>query len=125
KSKPQSLRRALAVLGLGAGASLEQVKSRFRKLALRLHPDHNRADAAKTNRFIRIRRAYETIVQNPEGLGPRPHTFLGHVIERSNSERMPYVLHGPRGGVVILVRELRMPAVLYAVNKKGSRSAIR
>jgi hypothetical protein len=38
---------------------------------------------------------------------------------------MPYVLHGPRGGVVVLVRELRMPAVLYAVNKKGSRGTIR
>ena len=46
---------ALSVLGLGAGATAEEVKRAFREAALRTHPDRGGEDAA----FIDARRAYE------------------------------------------------------------------
>jgi len=54
-----------AVLDLPRGASCEEVKSTFRKLALACHPDNHGADEAEKKRlgeqFIRIRDAYRAI----------------------------------------------------------------
>jgi molecular chaperone DnaJ len=48
------------VLGVGPGASAEEVRSAYRALAKKLHPDVNpSADAAE--RFARLQRAYETL----------------------------------------------------------------
>jgi curved DNA-binding protein CbpA len=43
------------VLGLGTGATPEEIKRAFREAALRTHPDRGGDDAA----FIDVRRAYE------------------------------------------------------------------
>ena len=43
------------MLGLGAGATAEEIKRAFREAALRTHPDRGGEDAA----FIDARRAYE------------------------------------------------------------------
>jgi hypothetical protein len=56
------------VLGLEPGASEEEVKSRFRRLAIRFHPDSlsgldeaQREAAART--FLKIKEAYQTIME--------------------------------------------------------------
>ena len=54
---------AYEILGLSIAATLDQVKERFRELALRWHPDKNDS-AIKTEaekKFVRINQAYETI----------------------------------------------------------------
>ena len=55
---------AYEILGLSMTVTLDQVKERFRELALRWHPDKNDS-AIKTEaekKFVRINLAYETII---------------------------------------------------------------
>ena len=55
---------AYEILGLSIAATLDQVKERFRELALRWHPDKNDS-AIKTEaekKFVKINLAYETII---------------------------------------------------------------
>lgn len=49
------------ILGLPQGASHEQVKSAFRTLARRFHPDVNTGNAASEQRFKEVSQAYETL----------------------------------------------------------------
>jgi molecular chaperone DnaJ len=53
------------VLGVQRTASDDELKSAFRKLALKWHPDRNRADASSEVRFKEINEAYE-ILKDPE-----------------------------------------------------------
>ncbi len=52
-------------LGLPFNASNEDIKKRYRKLALQYHPDTNEGDAFSHNRFREIQEAYE-ILSNPQ-----------------------------------------------------------
>lgn len=63
-------------LGLRDGASYEAVKTAYRRLARKYHPDANPNDAAAQEKFVRIAQAYETLVAElssrpvtPESLG--------------------------------------------------------
>ncbi len=56
-SKPESLYACLAV---GAGASIEEIKSGYRRLARIWHPDINHEEDAQ-ERFIAIKRAYDIL----------------------------------------------------------------
>ena len=53
---------ALGVLGLGAGATAEEIKRAFRGIALRTHPDRGGEQAA----FVEARRAYEVALAAAE-----------------------------------------------------------
>jgi len=53
---------AYAVFGLDHNATLEQIKSTFRKFALKYHPDKNKSPTA-TAMMIKINYAYEVITQ--------------------------------------------------------------
>lgn len=51
----------LQVLGLNRGASPEEVKIAFRKLAKKYHPDKNKSDSAK-QKFIEVHEAYKFLL---------------------------------------------------------------
>jgi len=52
---------AYRVLGLERGASREEIRRAYRRLARRWHPDRNRGKGA-VERFLAIRSAYETLI---------------------------------------------------------------
>ena len=53
---------AYKILELGITATIEQVKKRFRVLALKWHPDRNRTNKTEAEQmFVKINKAYETI----------------------------------------------------------------
>ncbi|MFZ1549071.1 MAG: DnaJ domain-containing protein [Microgenomates group bacterium] len=49
-----------SVLGVGKSASAAEIKSAYRKLALKWHPDRNKATGA-TDKFKEINKAYEVL----------------------------------------------------------------
>src|ERR671917_1551817 len=53
------------VLGVSKGASQDEIRSSYRKLARKYHPDANREDPKAEERFKEIQQAYE-ILSNPE-----------------------------------------------------------
>jgi curved DNA-binding protein CbpA len=61
------------VLGLPRGANQEQVKTAFRTLARRFHPDVNAGDETAEQRFKEVNSAYETLANRRRG---RPMTAL-------------------------------------------------
>ncbi|MGG7144565.1 molecular chaperone DnaJ [Clostridium nigeriense] len=54
-----------AALGLEKGASEEEVKKAFRKLAIKYHPDKNQGDKEAENKFKEINEAYQ-VLSDPE-----------------------------------------------------------
>lgn len=58
------------VLGVSPGASDEEIKQAYRRLAKQYHPDRNPGDAEAARQMQRVNAAYEQI-KNPEKAQPR------------------------------------------------------
>lgn len=67
------------VLGVKKGASKEEIRSSYRKLARKYHPDANKDDPKAEERFKEIQHAYE-VLSNPEKrreYDEGPRTYFG------------------------------------------------
>jgi molecular chaperone DnaJ len=76
------------VLGVQRTVNEDELKSAFRKLALKWHPDRNRGDASSEARFKEINEAYE-ILKDPEKRAAYDRCGHAAFVERG---------HGPAGG---------------------------
>ena len=61
--------KALAVFDLDASASFTEIKTRYKKLAKKLHPDANGGDQAAEERLKAVNQAYATLKKS---FGPAP-----------------------------------------------------
>ncbi|MGB3682316.1 MAG: molecular chaperone DnaJ [Rubrobacteraceae bacterium] len=77
------------ILGVEKGASQEDVRRSYRKLARKHHPDANRDDPNSEDRFKEIQHAYE-ILSNPEKrreYDEGPRTFFGGAQQQPGPQR--------------------------------------
>src|SRR5437899_7972223 len=58
------MRDPYEVLGVSKGASAAEIKSAFRKLAKKHHPDANKHDPKAAARFAELNAAYEILGEN-------------------------------------------------------------
>lgn len=65
---------AYKTLGLAPGASKEDVKKAFKKLALQFHPDRNQGNAEAEEKFKEINQAYQTLTDDKPKGHPNTHT---------------------------------------------------
>ncbi|PIL23961.1 hypothetical protein GSI_13712 [Ganoderma sinense ZZ0214-1] len=65
---------AYAVLGLDQDASLEAVKSAYKQLALKTHPDKNPGDEDATAQFQKVSQAYNVLVKHLDRSSAPSHT---------------------------------------------------
>lgn len=85
-----TLRECYRILQVGSGASLDEVKKAYRKLAFELHPDLNpgRSDAAR--RFQRLNEAYVLLSRTLDAAGPGGNgngTGAAGAADRESAER--------------------------------------
>jgi DnaJ-class molecular chaperone len=86
------MRDPYEVLGVGRNADAAAIKSAFRKLAKKLHPDANKNDPKAAQRFAEINSAYEIL-----GEEDKRKAFDRGEIDAEGKPRFQG-FHGPRGG---------------------------
>lgn len=78
------------ILGLSPGASSKQIKSAYRKLALKYHPDRNTSSSSK-QKFQDITEAYHFLLDRPDHTDPGASSYDDRVaaeVMRRERERM-------------------------------------
>src|SRR6187399_2183946 len=55
------MRDPYTILGVSKGANAAEIKSAYRRLAKKLHPDANKHDAKAASRFSELNAAYEIV----------------------------------------------------------------
>ncbi len=95
--RPMGQRDHYAVLGVDRGATPDEIKQAFRRLAAQLHPDRNPNDASAGERFKELNSAYQ-VLSDPQRR--QMYDRFGHRAEDAGS---PFGGSGPfPGGVVDL-----------------------
>lgn len=94
------------VLGLVRGASPEEIKAAFRKLAAIHHPDKNPTDPSAGDRFKEINASYQ-VLSDPQ----RRQMFdrFGHRAEEGGS---PFGPNGPFAGGVVDISDIAIDGIL-------------
>ncbi|KAI0374846.1 hypothetical protein BV20DRAFT_935224 [Pilatotrama ljubarskyi] len=89
--KHSSVTAAYTVLGLEQGASLEIVKSTYKQLALKTHPDKNPGDEDATAQFQRLSEAYNVLLKHLDRSSSPPHRHAHtHSHTHSHSHFHPF-----------------------------------
>lgn len=89
---------ACAALGLAPGASKEEIKARYRRLAATEHPDLRPGDEAAAARFVAITAAYQQLTAPPPPPPPLPSSSPSGVAPMPEHSRDAWrVLLGPLG----------------------------
>lgn len=101
--------RLLELLGLHASASREEIRSRYRELARKFHPDVNGGDERSHARFRAIAAAYEELLAVETDAGsprecaaytpPAVEVARSHDLDRDIATRTPATPSGSDGGL--------------------------
>jgi curved DNA-binding protein CbpA len=95
------------ILGISRDATPDQIKTAYRKAALRTHPDRNQEDKAKEEEFKRIAQAYEILGDTNK---KARYDSTGYTASRNDVERdmMEFFNHMVNFGREMYARELEM-----------------
>jgi DnaJ-class molecular chaperone len=88
------MRDPYTILGVSKGASAAEIKSAYRKLAKKLHPDANKHDAKAASRFSELNAAYEIVGDDDK----RKAFDRGEIDAEGKPRFQGFEGGGPRGG---------------------------
>ena len=88
------MRDPYSVLGVSKGASAADIKSAYRKLAKKLHPDANKSDPKAASRFSELNAAYEIVGEDDK----RKAFDRGEIDAEGKPRFQGFEGGGPRGG---------------------------
>jgi molecular chaperone DnaJ len=94
------------VLGVTRGATPEEIKSAFKKLAAQHHPDRNPNDPHAAGRFKEINASYQ-VLSDPQRRAM--YDRFGHRAEEPGS---PFAGNGPFGGGVVDISDIAFDGIL-------------
>lgn len=85
------------LLGVEPGASTEDIKKAFKKLALKFHPDQNPGDRYFNRHFQEINAAYETLVEERtrRAYDAARRQFYGQRIQTSKPQILEFSVNRP------------------------------
>jgi len=106
QASQQAQRDHYDVLGVSRGASQDEIKAAFRKLAQQHHPDKNPNDPHASVRFKEINASYQ-VLSDPERR--RMYDRFGHRAEDPGS---PFAQTGPFGGGVVDISDIAFDGIL-------------
>jgi molecular chaperone DnaJ len=81
------LSECYALLEVLPGASLDEIKANYRKLAFKFHPDLNPGDARAAQRFSRLNEAYVLLKKNLESSPSDQRRFNAETIRQEEEAR--------------------------------------
>jgi curved DNA-binding protein CbpA len=81
-----NLAECYRLLGLNPGASFDDIKSSYRRLARRYHPDVNPGDGRAKERFIEITAAYKFLLAQPVRPLPQPKQQTARADARTDAQ---------------------------------------
>lgn len=94
------------VLGVSRGATPDEVKAAFRKLAMQHHPDKNPGDPQAAGRFKEVNTAYQ-VLSDPQRRAM--YDRFGHRAEEPGS---PFGQGGPFAGGVVDISDIAVDGIL-------------
>lgn len=94
------------VLGVGKGATPEEIKAAFRKAAQQHHPDKNPGDPSAAVRFKEINAAYQVLSD------PQRRTMYDRFGHRAEEAGSPFGSGGPFAGGVVDISDIAIDGIL-------------
>ena len=94
------------VLGVSRGASPEEIKAAFRKLASQHHPDKNPDDPSAAVRFKEVNQAYQVLSD------PQRRSLYDRLGHRAEDPGSPFGAGGPFAGGVVDINDLNIDGFL-------------
>jgi molecular chaperone DnaJ len=82
------LSECYSLLEVSPGASLDEIKASYRKLAFKYHPDLNPGDARAAQRFSRLNEAYVLLKKNLESASTDNRRFNAETIRQEEEARV-------------------------------------
>src|SRR4029078_4531043 len=102
----QSQRDHYEVLGVERGATADEIKAAFRKLASQHHPDKNPGDPPAAVRFQEINSSYRVLSE------PQRRAMYDRFGHRAEEPGSPFASSGPFAGGVVDISDIGVDGIL-------------
>lgn len=110
-------REAYAALGLAPGASAEEVRAAYRRLALETHPDRGGGAAA----FSRVQAAHHALLAGGGGAGGHPGATHARARPPPPLPRVPFAALSALAGLVALAAGARLALAVQQPDERSGR----